>query len=928
MLAGLCVAHLARRACVAGALAVLGLVHVPGSAWAQAPNPGPARSSALLPASTVATATPIPDPADVLVLGLVLEGENLSDGLLALRDRGQVMLPLGELARLLSLAVEVDATAATARGFLVREDRPFLLEVRQGRVSVAGVTQAVDPRLARVQGDDLMVARQLIERWWPVDLNIRLDQMVVIVRPREKLPLQARLERERAGRQWASARSPHAREASVLPLVSSDPAWLSPPTLDLTFGADVRTGHPHQGHQDVQTTVTAFMTADLLGLEGAAYLAASPGQGGSHWRLALGRRDPQAQLLGPLRARHVQAGQIQLPGVASLTHGSGPGTGLMVTNRPFNPVSSFDRQTLRGDLPPGWDVTLYYNDALVGFQAAAVDGQYGFEDLPLAIGRNDFVLVFNGPLGQQRIERRSVSLDQGAARAGEVLYDLAHHQADAGGRRATASVDLGLNGRWVLSAGWLTAPERPPGSGVAIEPQDYARAGLRHYGPWAITSAEVVRQGQGSTLVDLGIKTRVGDYTLDAQHLQAGQGFRSEALASGGARVLERTRFRLQGTLATVPGLRWPVAIDAQRDRLASGSSLSSLSGRLSAWVAGMSVTQSLTWRQAAGTPSLAGELQASQRMQDLGLSGRLVFSVRPQQRLESLALLADRVRPGGWRQSIGLTRDIATRATQVTLGAARSLGRFALSFHASASNRRERALGVQLFIALGRDPRTGRWFTDALPLAGAGAVSALAFVDRNLNGRRDEGEEVVPNAGFIIDGLGRLPVRTGDDGTALIPRLPAGRYLDLAIDPGTLEDPQWKPLHAGVRLLPRPGLVQALELPVAATADIDGTVWRLDGGRRRPLAQALVELVDDRGQVVARAHSAGDGFYLLPQVLAGRYLLRVNPGQRVGGAADGATEAAVTRALEVRASDDFISGQDLEVLIPGAVQSRVRDAH
>jgi hypothetical protein len=142
-----------------------------------------------------------------------------------------------------------------------------------------------------------------------------------------------------------------------------------------------------------------------------------------------------------------------------------------------------------------------------------------------------------------------------------------------------------------------------------------------------------------------------------------------------------------------------------------------------------------------------------------------------------------------------------------------------------------------------------------------------------------------------------------------MINRLPTGRFADIALDPATLEDPQWKPAVSGARVLPRPGFVQSVEFPVASTADIDGIVYLNDDRGRRGVGDARVELVDAQGKVAAIVVSASDGSYTLPQVLPGRYLVRISPSQlsKLGLGSGGAREVIVGP------QSDFISGVDLE---------------
>lgn len=425
----------------------------------------------------------------------------------------------------------------------------------------------------------------------------------------------------------------------------------------------------------------------------------------------------------------------------------------------------------------------------------------------------------------------------------------------------------------------------------------------------AIVTSELTF-GQGGMLADLGLKTRLGGFAVDLQHTQVQGDFDSDVFSTSGNPVKMRDKLRVVGTLAP-PGLpRMPVAVEAQREQLASGATNDIVSGRLSVMALGTSATNALSWQRAGGAVSSYGSLQLNRRMAGMGLSGQMAYSLRPEARLDSLALAADRNLTSGYRVNAGLLHAFAGRTTLVSGGVSKSFGRFALALSASYSSQRDLALGLQLFVALGREPRTGQWFADAVPMAGMGAVSARAFVDGNLNGIRDPGEELVPNAGFIINSGGRHPTRSAEDGTAFIGRLAPGRYADIALDPATLEDPLWQPQTEGVRVLPRPGLVQVLEFPVISTSELDGTVYLRGTTGRRGIGDAVVELLDGQGAVVMHTTSSSDGFYLLRQVRPGRYTLRISPEQ----ADKLALASTVALTVEVMPEGDFISGQDLEM--------------
>lgn len=841
--------------------------------------------------------------AQVLVLEVQLDRHILSDSLTAYQEGHQILLPLGELARLLTLAIAVQPELGNASGYVLKEERTFGLNIPGSAVSLNGREATFEARLAQVIGDDLYVSAQLLSRWLPIDFEVHLPTMQLRVKPREKLPLQARLEREREAGRLGTARGESTEPGYAL--ASAPYQFISAPFIDQTFGADLRRGN---GTHQSNASYTAYMTADFAGLEGAAYVSSTSAKPAPDWRVTLGRNDPDARLLGPLQARSFSLGNISVPSVPNVMSGSPTGNGITVSNRRLDQPTSFDRQSLRGDLPPGWDVTLYYNEALIGFQPSRADGLYAFDDLPLSFGANEFVLVFNGPLGQMRSERRSFLLDQSIVKPGEFLYALTQHEADQGGSRSVGRFDFGLAKSVAGSAAFIRMPLHQTGP-----ERTYSQLGLRGYWNAMILTSELTTAHSGGSLAELGLKTRLGSYAVDWLHTQVHGAFDSDAFAASGNPLRRRDKLRVVGAV-TLPGTqrKLPMALDAQRDVLQSGATSDTVSGRLSATLAGTAITNGLNWQHTTGAPAtLGGNLQLSRRVTDMGLSAQLGYSLKPDARVDSMALSADRSFNDRNRINFGVLRSFSgSPLTQVTLGASRRFDAFSLGVSGSYSSRNELTLGLQLFIALGRDPRTGQWTADALPLAGTGAVSARAFVDRNLNGVRDSDEEWVPNAGFLLNNGGRHPTRTDAAGLALINRLAPGRYTDIALDPGTLEDPQWKPVSAGVRVLPRPGLVQAVEFPVASTSEIDGTVSLLEKGKRRGIGDAVVELVDAQGNVVSQTKSASDGFYILHQVLPGRFTVRISPDQasklKLGG--------SLTRAVSVPADGDFISGQDLEL--------------
>ncbi len=152
-------------------------------------------------APTAAAAGQLPlrasDELNLVLLEVQLDESVLADAITSYQVGRETFLPLGELARLLTLAIRASPEQGTAEGFVLSEARSFSLNVAQARITLADQAQQFDPALVRLQSDDIYVASSLLSRWLPLDFEVNLSSLMLRVKPRERLPLQERLERER-----------------------------------------------------------------------------------------------------------------------------------------------------------------------------------------------------------------------------------------------------------------------------------------------------------------------------------------------------------------------------------------------------------------------------------------------------------------------------------------------------------------------------------------------------------------------------------------------------------------------------------------------------------------------------------------------------------------------------------------------------------
>jgi len=847
-------------------------------------------------AETAQAASAPDQQLNLLIANLLLDGDQLSDTIYLYELGNDVLLPVGELAQQLTLGVTVDPVSHVASGFLLQEGAAFRIDPASGKVTLPTGQEDFDPRLVRWIDGDLYVASRLLQRWWPVDFRFNMNALSLQALPREKLPIQLRLERERAASRLGGRGGGYVDPG--YPRLQNPYRFLTLPVIDNTIGLGINK------RGDDTTTVASYsgvFSGDLLGMEATAFATISKDDTTPDARITLSRNSPDGGLLGPLDATSFQAGNIGLPALKNVLSGGGVGWGSVVSNRPLNQSSSYGLQTLRGELPTGWDVTLYFNEALIAFAQSRGDGLYEFPDQPLVFGRNEFRLVFNGPLGQRRVETQVFILDQTVTRPGEFYYSAGAKRDDDGAVRSTLQVDAGLAKGLAVTAGAIYI-DRDDGT----PHRSYLNAGLRASLAGSLYNLDHTQDVLGGSVTELGVRTSFLDVSVDASRTWVDD-FTSDVYSANGSGIRIRDQVRLTGAFEPASKLRLPYALDFRHEESAAGLHTYNIQPRLSANALGTSFTNSLNWQIGPGQDNLSGTLQANRRVAGIRVSSQIAYTVEPESRLQSLAMTFDKTLGENDRINFGIVQAFRPSETTMTAGWNRNFGSFGVGLSALYGGSDNMGIGIQLFTSLGRNPRNGSVMRDWQPMAGTGAVAARVFVDSNMNGAWDKGEETIENAGFTVNGSGRQGVRTDDRGEAVLARLQPRAYADVAIDLGTLDDAQWQPTIPGVRVLPRPGKVQSIDFPIVLTGEIDGTVYLEDGDRRRGIGNARLQLVDETGKIVGETKSSSDGYYIVPSVTPGRYQLRIEPEQLTGLGLTADRNADV----EITAEGDFVFGVD-----------------
>ncbi len=887
------------------AAALVSLLGPPAGVWAQ-PHRG----------ATNGAPPPLARSADdLLVLEVRLDGYVLATDLFGYLHATGTLLPLGELMDVLGLAITVEPDSGLAQGWFLAENRRCSLDLVRREVVAEGRARRFEPGLAKLHDGDLFVDAALLSAWLPIDFEVDLAALRLMVAPREKLPRQLKLERRE---RWQGLEGDSAsRTAGPRFALQERPyQMLDWPVLDGSSSLSLT--RDAEGRVQSSGRYSVLARGDLLGMTGELFFsgAASDRRAEplSEARLVLSRRDPERRLLGFLRAGEVRFGDLSSAG-DRLIGGGSQGLGLEVSRRARQRTRDFDRTTLRGDALPGWDVELYRNNVLSDVLTVGGDGRYEFRDVPLQVGLNVLRLVFYGPHGHTRERLERFFISSALLPPGESAYRFGLYRHGIGllGSRTSGAPDAeALNGELSFAAElergisrWLSLR-----TGLTSRP---AVNGRRHYASLGLETSLFGGAGRLRTVLDAGggwagelaFQRRLARFSLAAEHLQLVD-FRAARESAADRR--SDSQLRLEGQVR-VPGLgTLPVALTARWQQAPAGGRLqlratSSYSRPLDR----LQLANRLGFGFDGGGLAADGRLLLNGRLKGLKLRGQVSYSLAPEPDLAGLDLTGDLEPRPGLGATFGLSHSLADGGSSALIaGVDWRREVFNLGINAGVTSDGSVRAGASLSFSLGREPRAGRWRMRAGGGSGQGAVSARVFLDRDGDGRFGDGDQPLEGVRFEVDGA-RQAAATGADGVADL-RLPCYRHVDLAVAEGTLGDPYWVPRVEGLGFIPRPGVTWTADFPVVSTGEIDGTVFLRRGEAKKELSNVRLQLVGAGGEVVREAKSQFDGFYLFDRVPAGRYLLRVDPEQ-----AKRRRLRAPERQIEL-ASDQVVSGVDLAV--------------
>lgn len=825
--------------------------------------------------------------AEVLLFEVTLDRGTLSDSLQAYSLDGNVLLPMGELGRLLDLALEVRPRERQIIGRVLQ--RPLLLDIASRTARVDTRSLEIGPGDAVAGLTDIYLSAKLIERLLPLRVAVDNEGLIIALTATEQLPIQAKLERLNRLR----GLRPDVETSEDVLWVESTPGMLSVPAFDVALDTSLESAEPQfRRRYDVR------VGADVLYTGFQGYVGSDERGRPSTSRFVFERRDREGDLLGPVGATQFAVGDVYTPSLAVGARSVG-GRGVTLSTAPLEQTSVFDRVDLRGELPIGFDVELYINDILRSGQQTPVQGRYEFLDVPLVRGVNVIRIVSYGPRGERFEETRVINVAGGALPQGKFTVDVGVVQQDKplidlrrGGRlvgggegelRASLGVAYGLTAGTTLLAGAAQftpreGPERRLGTvGIRTSLAGFA---MQIDGAYDDDGGKAIALGAAGTL--LGVSSVV-------RHAEYRGGFVDEALPTGGDSMgLRRhSEATMDFSVGPVVGLTFPVSLRAQRDEFADGRVAtigglrfsSSTSNVLFSAGFDVDVTQI---PDARNLERLVGNFAASTFAGGVWqLRGTVDYEILPSFDIRAVALTVDRDLSDRASLRFGIGHAFGADDDNTTLQAA-SVFRLPFADLSLASEYTtptdDWRVALQMAFGLVFDPFR-RQYDMTRPGAGVGGNAALqAFIDRDANDRYDpQIDEPVAN---VRISAGRNDVTTDEEGRALLPALGYAVTTRLRLDLDGIDNPYVSSPPQTVEFMPRPGSVARIYYPLRPVGEVLARVqFRDAGGRLTGLSAVKVRAVRDGAEPV-EASTEFDGTVVFDRLPAGRYRLELDPEQ------------------------------------------------
>jgi outer membrane protein OmpA-like peptidoglycan-associated protein len=840
---------------------------------------------------------------DLLLLAVDLDGLSVTDALTAYGAQDDPLLPMGELARLLDLNLNVSPTEGQIIGTLGQSQSAVTIDLANGVFRANGKAIELSPADVAVTGVEIYLRASAVQRILPVTIKVNIEELQLKLHALERLPIQARLDRLAALRDLQPDVDNNSNEPALR--LPTPYRLITPPAFDISgqLGASV-TGPRFSHSYDVRVANDFLYT----GFQG--FLGSDQNGQISSFRATFERHDAKGGLLGPINATSASAGDVFTPALPIGPRGAS-GRGFQFSTVPLEQTSVFDRIDLRGELPVGYDVELYINDILRSGQRTPTQGRYEFLNVPLVRGVNVIRIVTNGPRGERTEQTRIVNVGGGQLAKGKFTFAAGVVQQDvplvdlsgtsssdsrlvssgpnpgAGSVRVSANAAYGLSEGVTLVAGAAVFPVvKDPAKPSITTSREMVTAGVRTSIMGAAVQVDAAADSARSGALAIGVAGQpFGVSTLVRQVFYSGA-FIDETVATSTTErpSLSHTEINTDFNIRAMHNALLPLTLRGSLDIYADRSAVATMGFRASATARNILLSGGfdLQANSNPGSPTTTnttGNLSVSTYYNfQWQLRASLDYNITPQFQVNALSITADRELGANQALRLGIGQGFGSGgATSFQIGDTlrTRYGDVSLSgdFTTPANTW---SLGLSFATGLVFDPFAKRYLLTRPGPASSGSIAFQAFTDSNGDGVYDQGDK--PAAGVTIDGGERKAV-TDAKGHAMVTGVGSGASGRVQVGLDAIDDPYVQSPPHTLTFAPRPGLVIKAAYPLTSASEIIIHVVLRRENKLQGLSAVRVRLIPKKGAPL-EGSTEFDGSAGFDNLSTGTYDFQLDPEQ------------------------------------------------
>jgi hypothetical protein len=818
-----------------------------------------------------------------LILSIYIDKLYLAD-IFALKSIAGAKISLTSFFEIVNFPIQIDFTQKTAKGWFINEAKQFELNFSGGiapsnnqfQLTINGQISSIQSGDFIIEDDDIYVDGDVLSDWFNLNLSYNFTEQKINLQPQEALPIQLRLARKNRSVNNTN------ESISVMPWKESSYQMLSSPLVDVQIQSSTN---------DKSNNLTAYSmlgSHDLAYLSTDYYIAGDTNKELNHARVKFSKYSATGKLFGFLPATHFEIGDINPVSISS-QYNRNINRGFLLANSDNREINK-NRININGNIQPGWDVELYRNDLLIDKQTSLQTGRYEFNDIDLLYGENNFEMILYGPQGQVERETKQVYIDKNLLAATETSYAFSisqlgksllgidnFAQTGSGGILVAGVYSRGITDRFSISLGQSTLF-----SNNDDNTYNYSLGmNLTLFERLLLHTDVNMDQNNNHNLL-LTAKTSIANHSLLYEFRES----KNQIYIDNPIQLNEnfsKTRFQqlqMSGNLLKSEKFRVNYNNRFQYQDDSFGNSTKSFFNQLSYTAGRYSLQHSFEWQQRSqlgSSDNLQGRLQLQGRIGAVYARFSSSYSVKPISELTNISTELSWQLINNVQSNVKLDYVPKLDKYRAMVGINWQHDIFNLSTNYTYNDDKSWNVGLFLRFGFGYDIDNDRTFMSSTSLTSSGTVNVRVFEDDNINGKFDEGENLIEGAKIKALQVHRQGI-SDKEGFALIRNMPNNIITDIVLQKDTLGDPFLIPATKGLAITPRKGFLQTFDYPVVTSGEIDGTVYLTNkNGIEKVLTYATMNLKGENGELVAQTQTEFDGYYLFVDLIPGVYTVSIS---------------------------------------------------